>query len=104
MLIIPPRGSFPNAPVRRPCDDSLARYTHGVFSGGRACFPARNHRKCVHAGVAQLVEHHVANVVVVGSNPITRSARYFCQDGSAALCHLAAAVIPGAVRQELNGR
>jgi hypothetical protein len=25
------------------------------------------------AGVAQLVEHHVANVVVVGSNPITRS-------------------------------
>ena len=24
------------------------------------------------AGVAQLVEHHVANVVVVGSNPITR--------------------------------
>ncbi len=28
-------------------------------------------RQC--AGVAQLVEHHVANVVVVGSNPITRS-------------------------------
>lgn len=25
------------------------------------------------AGVAQLVEHNVANVVVVGSNPITRS-------------------------------
>ena len=25
------------------------------------------------AGVAQLVEHDVANVVVVGSNPITRS-------------------------------
>jgi hypothetical protein len=24
------------------------------------------------AGVAQLVEHNVANVVVVGSNPITR--------------------------------
>ena len=24
------------------------------------------------AGVAQLVEHHVANVIVVGSNPITR--------------------------------
>ena len=29
--------------------------------------PVRN------AGVAQLVEHDVANVVVVGSNPITRS-------------------------------
>ena len=27
------------------------------------------------AGVAQLVEHDVANVVVVGSNPITRSLR-----------------------------
>ena len=26
-----------------------------------------------YAGVAQLVEHNVANVVVVGSNPITRS-------------------------------
>jgi hypothetical protein len=25
------------------------------------------------AGVAQLVEHHVANVMVVGSSPITRS-------------------------------
>jgi hypothetical protein len=25
------------------------------------------------AGVAQLVEHNVANVVVVGSNPIARS-------------------------------
>ncbi len=24
------------------------------------------------AGVAQLVEHHVANVVVAGSNPVTR--------------------------------
>lgn len=27
------------------------------------------------AGVAQLVERHVANVVVVGSNPISRFAR-----------------------------
>ena len=26
------------------------------------------------AGVAQLVEHHVANVIVVGSSPITRFA------------------------------
>lgn len=54
------------------------RYTHGVFGGGRACFRARNHRKCVHAGVAQLVEHHVANVVVVGSNPITRFPAIMC--------------------------
>ena len=26
-----------------------------------------------HAAVAQLAEHHVANVIVVGSNPISRS-------------------------------
>ena len=32
---------------------------------------------CVCAGVAQLVEHDVANVVVVGSNPITRSCSSF---------------------------
>ena len=30
----------------------------------------------VAAGVAQLAEHNVANVVVVGSNPITRSWRF----------------------------
>ena len=30
----------------------------------------------VQAGVAQLVEHDVANVVVVGSNPITRSLHF----------------------------
>jgi hypothetical protein len=29
------------------------------------------------AGVAQLVEHNVANVVVVGSNPITRSSESY---------------------------
>ena len=29
--------------------------------------------RVVLAGVAQLVEHHVANVNVVGSSPITRS-------------------------------
>ena len=29
-----------------------------------------------HAGVAQLVERHVANVIVVGSTPITRSKQH----------------------------
>lgn len=33
----------------------------------------RQKKHSVYAGVAQLVEHDVANVVVVGSNPITRS-------------------------------
>ncbi len=34
-----------------------------------------NSSKQNHAGVAQLVEHNVANVVVVGSSLITRSLR-----------------------------
>ena len=32
------------------------------------------------ASVAQLVEHHVANVIVAGSNPVTRSI-FFCRNG-----------------------
>ena len=40
------------------------------------------------AGVAQLVEHNVANVVVVGSNPIARS---LSQNLSQLLVHFAAA-------------
>ena len=40
-----------------PCKRSLQAYNFGLSF----------------AGVAQLVEHNVANVVVVGSNPITRS-------------------------------
>lgn len=43
--------------------------------GGRSKAGAVFERMAVpsNAGVAQLVEHNVANVVVVGSNPITRS-------------------------------
>ena len=39
------------------------------------------------AGVAQLVEHDVANVVVVGSNPITRS-DLFCPSNRTAYTHV----------------
>ena len=39
-----------------------------VFCGTRG-----NHFGSKFAAVAQLVEHNVANVVVVGSNPISRS-------------------------------
>ena len=39
-----------------------------------------------HAGVAQLVEHDVANVVVVGSNPITRSIFTSMAKGKRRLC------------------
>ncbi len=28
---------------------------------------------CKEAGIAQMVEHHVANVVVAGSSPVSRS-------------------------------
>jgi hypothetical protein len=38
----------------------------------RADSGLRGGRRGEFAGVAQLVEHDVANVVVVGSNPITR--------------------------------
>ena len=44
-----------------------------VANGGTQPFAATGKRGAGHAGVAQLVEHDVANVVVVGSNPITRS-------------------------------
>ena len=40
-------------------------------SAGRWHLPSCHH--VLRAGVAQLAEHNVANVVVVGSNPITRS-------------------------------
>ena len=43
-----------------------------VFRESRACAEACGLRR-FDAGVAQLAEHNVANVVVVGSNPITRS-------------------------------
>ena len=39
--------------------------------GGMVLRPGN--KKRASAGVAQLAEHNVANVVVVGSNPITRS-------------------------------
>jgi hypothetical protein len=42
-------------------------------SSGFSLFVLFQDLPCRSAGVAQLVEHHVANVVVVGSNPITRS-------------------------------
>ena len=45
----------------------------GGFLRGEQYLPA------VRAGVAQLVEHDVANVVVVGSNPITRSSRFLAR-------------------------
>ena len=41
-------------------------------AASRSLWPKRR----IEAGVAQLVEHNVANVVVVGSNPITRSSPF----------------------------
>ena len=52
------RPIIPNVP------GGYERY-HSRSAGDRLVFPW--------AGVAQLVEHDVANVVVVGSNPIARS-------------------------------
>jgi hypothetical protein len=48
--------------------------TAGVYNPYRSDAQGRTPSGLVrYAGVAQLVEHNVANVVVVGSNPITRS-------------------------------
>jgi hypothetical protein len=41
------------------------------------------------AGVAQLVEHHVANVNVAGSNPVSRSLRSQSTRAASCLAHLA---------------
>ena len=38
------------------------------------------------ASVAQLVEHHVANVIVAGSNPVTRSI-FFASSTVLAISH-----------------
>ena len=43
-----------------------------VFSSDERCGELNKVYE-LQAGVAQLAEHNVANVVVVGSNPITRS-------------------------------
>ena len=53
-----------------PCGQDEQEYNPRF--GGRAGF-LRIVAEVGCAGVAQLAEHNVANVVVVGSNPITRS-------------------------------
>ena len=52
---------------------SRFRWTTLFCMGGLANIFASVQNAGFQAGVAQLVEHDVANVVVVGSNPITRS-------------------------------
>ena len=44
----------------------------------------------IFADVAQLVEHHVANVIVVGSSPITRSFAIVAQLVEHLICNQAA--------------
>ncbi len=51
--------------------DALALGASGEIRGGSTPLQPTNYLDF--AGVAQLVEHNVANVVVVGSRPITRS-------------------------------
>jgi hypothetical protein len=62
-------GSVRYLPGTCPCKPTWHPYNPGYIhaDGLRAACWGKN------AGVAQLVEHNVANVVVVGSNPITRS-------------------------------
>ena len=94
------RGSMCN--VRCAMGDVVLGYigyrTSDIAHFGGLAFPRRVTKMVPVrvAGVAQLVEHHVANVVVVGSNPITRfhvsrSAGGVFSSGSmtlAAFCHV----------------
>ncbi len=61
----------PHESKTTPCFPLSVAYNPGIPRGGVLSerFPSAGRI----AGVAQLVEHDVANVVVVGSNPITRS-------------------------------
>ena len=60
--IIGPRSEVVSSSCERYAADKTLR---APICGGRLFVK--------HAAVAQLAEHHVANVIVVGSNPISRS-------------------------------
>ena len=71
-------GDWPCIPFRPPYNPAnFVSATGGVSSSSRRLADCRRvvlDKICeLQAGVAQLAEHNVANVVVVGSNPITRS-------------------------------
>ena len=56
-----------------PFDDSSPAVDLRDNCGDREVELRPGNKMLTSAGVAQLAEHNVANVVVVGSNPITRS-------------------------------
>lgn len=62
-------GRFPNCRISRFAHSSSVRWLDGNLPATIMPVAARKRQ----AGVAQLVEHHVANVVVEGSSPFTRS-------------------------------
>ena len=70
------RSGSIGAKVNCPCKRLVGTYNSPIPAGFRIVEPGTellgSARLC-DAGVAQLAEHDVANVVVVGSNPITRS-------------------------------
>ena len=54
--------------VERGCKSRVGKFRLGADQNFSKSFT-----NIFYAGVAQLVERHVANVIVVGSTPITRS-------------------------------
>ncbi len=63
------RRQVPRKPASHPRRGALDRVRRGGLTG---C--AGGHRVLVpHAGIAQLVEHHLAKVGVAGSSPVSRS-------------------------------
>ncbi len=69
------RFNFPIALATRFWDSIILCFAKESFAVGKLFLGKYGSfgPKYVNAGVAQLAEHNVANVVVVGSNPITRS-------------------------------
>jgi len=69
-----PRAAFYNLPLTKTDPATAVKFSENSASFLLPFDESRSSLSCMYvAGVAQLVEHHVANVVVVGSNPITRS-------------------------------
>ena len=80
------RRQVPRKPASHPRRGALDRVRRGGLTG---C--AGGHRVLVpHAGIAQLVEHHLAKVGVAGSSPVSRS----CLQAVQGRCGCGSATVP----------
>ena len=75
---------------RGSCVPEESRYNLPIVE--RSCF--RTKASDEFAGVAQLVEHHVANVIVVSSNLIARSVFVNLAGGNASIASVSVVAVP----------